>query len=315
MSSRNRLTRKWPVVLMDRWFTSRAHSIRRSIRTMAGAALALLVLVGARPAAAENGNWFFTEAADGAKAGVVFPDFSPNEFVGMVMSCTPGSGRLEVSLDMSSPQKAGKGVGVELFADGLRTEYQARVVAGGADGASRARFTTSIDDPIVAGISTARRVGFVIAGNRTELPVELANGAVSGLQTRCAAAVPATATGASTTPATTTGTPGGPGVSPPPVSDTMILAGVGALFMAAGAAFALWVKALLVRRRMSIEPVIASAPTIRVVAAPPATEASRAPQPEPRPTPPSPAANLVRFCTECGTRIVGPGKCPACGAE
>lgn len=330
----------------------------RACGSWRGGVLAVSLLAAASAssvtsARAADGYWFFAEAPDGAKAGLVFPDYSPNTFVGMVLGCRPGSRDLEVSVDLVKRPASGAFVAVDVFADGRGASYRGTVEESEGEGGLRARFVTRIDDPVIMAFATAARIGFSIEGSRTNLPVKMANSALSSLQTRCDSAGVAPVTVPSMPPPPPP--PPTPSKPPPPPSSgaaapvgsagspfdeaanllssfsvtpeqlatgTSVL--LGALF---GGGLMLLLRRRFKRRRVdaTVAETAASPPP-----PPPRPPAPPLPPPPPAPPPPAPpppapppplpsppppvATARARFCTECGARITGPGPCPACGA-
>ncbi len=73
---------------------------------------AIVLLLGLAAQAASSfgepgGRWRTSDAPDEMKAGVVFPDFSENDFVGMFLRCVRDGGSVEFSVDSRDKMKTG----------------------------------------------------------------------------------------------------------------------------------------------------------------------------------------------------------------
>lgn len=141
----------------------------------AGAAFAAaphVVLAGPAPtAAAPHGYWALSKGPDGVKAGLIFPDFSPNEFVGLTLMCQPKVRTVTVTSDLGDDVMAGEAVTVEIRLDGAATPYAARVERSEMDDGLRATFTTTLDDPTLTDLARTKSLSVAVNGKARPLPV------------------------------------------------------------------------------------------------------------------------------------------------
>lgn len=115
------------------------------------------------------GFWAISEGADGVKVGVIFPDYSPSEFVGALLYCVPRSG-VRISLDSAEKLPAGSKADVAIFVDGSSATYKGTVQDKATEDASAVVVETTFNDPILAELSNAKSFGFSINGIKAPLP-------------------------------------------------------------------------------------------------------------------------------------------------
>jgi hypothetical protein len=158
----------------------------RSLRPTAIFLLAAFT-VGAMPATAQTpyGYWATAEGADGVKLGVIYPSFSPNDFAGVSMMCTPGTSTVLVSIDSPKPMRKGAKATVALIVDGQRAEYRGTVEISEMDDQTRLTFTTTEGDPIFAALGGAKAIAFGIDRSTHPLPVGGARESVTKFLARC----------------------------------------------------------------------------------------------------------------------------------
>ena len=71
----------------------------------------------AAPALAQpQGYWAVAEAPDGIKLGIIFPDYSPNEFAGLGFVCSPGVETAQGWSDVGEGLKGGAKTSVAIEA-------------------------------------------------------------------------------------------------------------------------------------------------------------------------------------------------------
>ena len=158
----------------------------RSLRSTAIFLLAAFV-AGALPATAQTpyGYWATAEGADGVKLGVIYPSFSPNDFAGVSMMCTPGTSTVLVSIDSPKPMRKGAKATVAIIADGQRAEYRGTAEVSEMDDQTRLTFTTTEGDPIFAALGGAKAIAFGLDRNTHPLPTGGARESVRKFLTRC----------------------------------------------------------------------------------------------------------------------------------
>jgi len=142
-----------------------------------------LALAGAR--AAPQGHWALREASDGVRAGLVYPDYSPNEFAGLILSCMPGSPAVTVTTQVSPDLKQGQRVEVVIRADDRRAAYRARGQASELDGTVEAIFDTTLADPMLADLANARTLVVTVGRATKPLPLGGAAATLADFLTKC----------------------------------------------------------------------------------------------------------------------------------
>jgi hypothetical protein len=149
-------------------------------------AFALLLALAPAFASGSRGYWALNEAPDGVKAGVIFPDFSPNEFAGLSLLCTPGTASVAVSVDVAARLRKGAPVEVTIRADDNASAYRARAEISEMDDSVRAVFDTTLADPMLTDLANAGKLGVTVGrGKARELPVRGAAGVLADFLARC----------------------------------------------------------------------------------------------------------------------------------
>ena len=153
-----------------------------------GAAVCLALLLALAPAfaAASRGYWALNEAPDGIKAGVIFPDFSPNEFAGLSLLCTPGTAGVMVSVDVGARLRKGAPVEVTIRADDNASAWRARADISEMDDSVRAVFETTLADPMLTDLANAAKLTVAVGrGKARELPTRGAAGVLADFLAKC----------------------------------------------------------------------------------------------------------------------------------
>jgi hypothetical protein len=122
--------------------------------------------------AAAPGYWALSRAPDGVKAGVVFPDFSTAEFVGMALRCPPGAATVVVSLDSKVGLPSEAKARVTLTADEAGAAFDGRAERSAMDDQTRVIVNLALSDPILAALSNAGRIAYAINGVAEPLPTK-----------------------------------------------------------------------------------------------------------------------------------------------
>lgn len=150
------------------------------------ACLALLLAAGTAQAAGARGYWALSEAPDGVKAGLIFPDFSPNDYAGLSLRCAPGTAGVAVSVDVAARLRKGAAVEVTIRADDSASAYRARAELSGPDEAARAVFETTLSDPMLTDLANAARLSVRVGrGKAQELPTRGAAGVLADFLAKC----------------------------------------------------------------------------------------------------------------------------------
>ena len=150
--------------------------------------LALLSPVLSLPvrAAEPYGYWSVATSPEGVKLGLVFPDFSPNEFAGVMFGCQPGTSAVELVVDLPEAAPTGSEAGIGLGAPGNAARYRGRVEVLQPDDRVVARAATTLDDPLFETIATAPSLSLVAGGKDMPLPVRNADKMVRRFLAACA---------------------------------------------------------------------------------------------------------------------------------
>lgn len=126
-----------------------------------------------RDEAPQDGNrigfWAVGEGADGAKIGVIAPDYSPTEYIGAVFYCIPRGG-VRVSIESPEKLKAGGRAKVTIGADAASAEYSGAVEDKMTEDGSVVVFNTTYNDPLFEDLAHATAISVVVAGKSVALP-------------------------------------------------------------------------------------------------------------------------------------------------
>jgi hypothetical protein len=158
------------------------------IRTMLAAAALLGLMLPAAVAQSEPyGYWSVNNAPDGVKLGLVFPDYSPNEFVGLLFICTPGTQTVSVSADSPQALEAGASAEVEIVAGDRRAAYRGTAEYSEMDDATKIAFTTTLSDPIFDAMAHERTLTVSVQGSAQRWTLDGAEKAFAEFQNICRA--------------------------------------------------------------------------------------------------------------------------------
>ena len=140
---------------------------------------------GAGDASAESyGYWAVSEAADGMKIGVVFPAYSPNEFVGAVLYCIENGG-VRLTLDVAAPMPAGSSVDVAIVVGGATARYRGQAQDKATEDGGAVVVETSVTDPIFDDLAEGKTFAFVVNGDKAALPSRNSQSAFRRFLARC----------------------------------------------------------------------------------------------------------------------------------
>lgn len=131
------------------------------------------------------GYWAVNTAPDGIKLGVIFPEFSPNDFAGLVFVCIPGTNSVTVSVDSTRPLRNGARASVTIAADGARTTLDGKAERSEMDDQTRVIFTTTMSDPVLAALADAQTIQFGVGQTLNPLPNQGAKKAVTEFLAKC----------------------------------------------------------------------------------------------------------------------------------
>ncbi|MBL8588350.1 MAG: hypothetical protein JNK46_07465 [Methylobacteriaceae bacterium] len=155
------------------------------LSTCLAAAMCGASALAAGPEAA-RGYWAVSEAPDGVKVGLIFPDFSPNTFAGLSFLCIPGTATVSGAADVAQRLPAGRAVEVTIRPDDSPAAYRARADVSQMDDSVRAVFETTLADPLLADLANAARLTIAVGKGRPRaLPTRGAAGAVADFLSKC----------------------------------------------------------------------------------------------------------------------------------
>lgn len=151
---------------------------------------AIVLLLGLAAQAASSfgepgGRWRTSDAPDEMKAGVVFPDFSENDFVGMFLRCVRDGGSVEFSVDSRDKMKTGDNARVTISADGVERTYGGHAQNVQMDDQTRIIFTIGSADPLVAALRRARSIQYAVNGKSGKLPADGVQEALGEFMRKC----------------------------------------------------------------------------------------------------------------------------------
>lgn len=166
--------------------------MRRLLEAFAG--LALLVAASLSPALTPAlaidmyGYWAMATADGEVRLGLVFPDFSPNEFAGIMFACQPGTAVVAILVDMPTEQPAGSNAPIVLTTPGGSGQYRGSVEIMQPDDRVVARASTTLQDPLFEELAKAPSLTLTAGGKPMELPVRNAARMVPQFLLACEAA-------------------------------------------------------------------------------------------------------------------------------
>jgi hypothetical protein len=137
------------------------------------------------PAQESYGYWSTSIAPDGVKVGVIYPDYSPNDFAGLSMSCTPGTSVIAVSVDSPRALKDGAKAQIDIIADGTHATYRGLASHSLMDDSTRIAFDTTNGDPILMALAAASKISYAVQHSERDLPTEGARTSLTEFIARC----------------------------------------------------------------------------------------------------------------------------------
>jgi|GEM_PF-4761860 len=154
-----------------------------------GVAGAMLAAAVALPAAGAEpyGYWAVNTAPDGIKLGVIFPEFSPNDFAGLMFLCTPGTSTVMISVDSAKPMRKGARASITITADAERTVLNGKAELSEMDDQTRVIVHSTMSDPVIAALAGAQRISFGVGNDMRPLPTKGARAAVGDFLAKCGA--------------------------------------------------------------------------------------------------------------------------------
>ncbi|MCC2105137.1 MAG: hypothetical protein KDJ20_14485 [Hyphomicrobiales bacterium] len=155
-----------------------------SPQTSSGAGSAGAAGSGADAGAESYGYWAVSEGADGVKVGVVFPAYSPTEFVGAVLYCIPNSG-VRITLDTAKSVPAGSKADVAITVGDATARYRGVAQDKATEDGGAVVVETSTSDPIFEELAGGKPFSFVVAGEKASLPTRNSQNAFRRFLDRC----------------------------------------------------------------------------------------------------------------------------------
>lgn len=131
------------------------------------------------------GYWAVNAAPDGVKLGVIFPEYSTNDFAGLSFTCVPGT--QDVQLVADGPQTLKKGaVGtIEIGTGEERATYKGRAETSEMDDGVRVVASTTLADPVFRTLARGQSIPVNAAGQKMVLPSRGAPAAIKQFLGRC----------------------------------------------------------------------------------------------------------------------------------
>lgn len=139
---------------------------------------------GAGQGGQSYGYWAVSEGADGVKVGVVFPAYSPTEFVGAVLYCIPNSS-VRITLDTAKRLPAGSKAEVAITVGDATARYLGVAQDKSTEDGGAVAFETSASDPIFEELAAGKSFSFIIAGEKAALPTRNGQKAFGRFLERC----------------------------------------------------------------------------------------------------------------------------------
>ena len=134
-------------------------------------AVLLSAVVPPAHAAEPNGYWSVATSEGEIRLGLVFPEFSVNEFAGVMFACHPGKPNVTLLVDVSSTPPAGSTVDILLTMPNRVGRYRGTVEIMQVDDRVIARSATTFQDPLFGDLEKATSFSMTVAGQKNDLPV------------------------------------------------------------------------------------------------------------------------------------------------
>lgn len=138
------------------------------------------------PAAAVAETWRYLYVEPQHKAGLIYPDYDPNGFSVIFLSCLAGEDVIEASIDLGLETSPGQAVTLDILVDGQRVK---RIAARGEynemDGTVELTFRLPARDPALARMRDGGRVALQAGGVQFDTPARGRKQALSGLLKGC----------------------------------------------------------------------------------------------------------------------------------
>lgn len=138
------------------------------------------------PAAAVAETWRYLYVEAQHKAGLIYPDYDPNVFSVIFLSCLAGEDVIEASIDLGLEISPGQAVTLDILVDGQRVK---RIAARGdyneMDGTVGLAFRLPARDPALARMRDGGRVALQAGGVQFDTPTLGRKQALSGLLKGC----------------------------------------------------------------------------------------------------------------------------------
>lgn len=161
-------------------FRSRVGHLRRMLLS--------ICCVATFPALAADfyGYWAVNAAPDGVKLGVIFPEYSTNDFVGLSFTCVPGTQAVQLVADGPQALKKGAVGTIEIGTGEDRATYKGRAETSEMDDGVRVVARTTLADPVFRTLAKGQPVSVNTAGQKIVLPSRGAPAAIKQFLDRCA---------------------------------------------------------------------------------------------------------------------------------
>lgn len=136
-------------------------------------------------AADPYGYWAVNAAPDGVKLGVIFPEYSPNDFAGLSFICVPGTQHVQLVGDGPQTLKQGAIGTIEIGTGEERATYKGRAERSEMDDGVRVLASTTLADPVFRTLASGQPIPVNVAGQRAVLPSRGAAAAIKEFLGRC----------------------------------------------------------------------------------------------------------------------------------
>ena len=151
-------------------------------------AMLLSAAVSPAQAADPDGYWSVATSEGEVRLGLVFPEFSVNEFAGLMFACHPGKPEVTILVDMPTTPPAGSATEIVLTLPGRAGRYRGIVEVMQTDDRVMARAATTFQDPLFEDLEKATSLSMTIAGKKNDLPLRDVNPMVRRFLSACRAA-------------------------------------------------------------------------------------------------------------------------------